>query len=60
MNDVIKSRNRDFCFRKSVEVGGHMLFIKVGPLNGGGQEKYLSGGRGGGVDTMKCFLYVVS
>ena len=59
MNDVSKSRNRDFCSRKSVEVGGHMFFYQGGTFEWGG-EKYLSGGGGGGVDTMKCFLYVVS
>ena len=37
INHVSKSRNRDFCSRKSVEGRGrHMMFFnKGGPLNGG-------------------------
>ena len=42
INDVSKSRNRDFCLRKSVEgagggrVGHIMFFYQGGPLKGGG------------------------
>ena len=30
INDVSKSRNRDFCSRESGEGGGHMMFLSKG------------------------------
>ena len=44
INDVSKSRNRDFCLRKSVEGAGgwqggaYHVFYQGGPLKGGGVD----------------------